>query len=41
MPEITKVKTANREEWKELRSHYLGGSDAAAWQDQRQSLDQA
>lgn len=27
---ITKVKTANREEWKELRSHYIGGSDAAA-----------
>ena len=30
MPEITKVKTANRDEWKELRSHYIGGSDAAA-----------
>lgn len=30
MGEITKVKTANREEWKELRSHYIGGSDAAA-----------
>lgn len=27
---ITKVKTANHEEWKELRSHYIGGSDAAA-----------
>lgn len=27
---ITKVKTENREEWKELRSHYIGGSDAAA-----------
>ena len=27
---ITKKKTANREEWKELRSHYIGGSDAAA-----------
>lgn len=27
---ITKVKTASREEWKELRSHYIGGSDAAA-----------
>lgn len=27
---ITKVKTDNREEWKELRSHYIGGSDAAA-----------
>lgn len=30
MAEITKVKTANYEEWKELRSHYIGGSDAAA-----------
>lgn len=30
MVEIRKVKTANREEWKELRSHYIGGSDAAA-----------
>lgn len=30
MGEITKVKTANHEEWKELRSHYVGGSDAAA-----------
>lgn len=30
MPEITKVKTANREEWKALRSRYIGGSDAAA-----------
>lgn len=30
MPEITKVKTANQDEWKELRSHYIGGSDAAA-----------
>ena len=30
MHEITKVKTENREEWKELRSHYIGGSDAAA-----------
>ena len=27
---ITKVKTANHEEWQELRSHYIGGSDAAA-----------
>lgn len=27
---ITKVKTANHDEWKELRSHYIGGSDAAA-----------
>jgi putative phage-type endonuclease len=27
---ITKVKTANHEEWKELRSKYIGGSDAAA-----------
>lgn len=30
MAEITKVKTANHEEWLELRSHYIGGSDAAA-----------
>jgi putative phage-type endonuclease len=30
MGEITKVKTANHDEWKELRSHYIGGSDAAA-----------
>lgn len=30
MGEITKVKTANHEEWLELRSHYIGGSDAAA-----------
>lgn len=30
MGEITKVKTNNHEEWKELRSHYIGGSDAAA-----------
>lgn len=28
--QITKVKTANHEEWLELRSHYIGGSDAAA-----------
>lgn len=27
---ITKIKTANHDEWKELRSHYIGGSDAAA-----------
>ena len=27
---IKKVSTNNREEWLELRSHYLGGSDAAA-----------
>lgn len=27
---ITKVKTASHEEWKELRSNYIGGSDAAA-----------
>ena len=27
---ITKVKTANHEEWKALRSKYIGGSDAAA-----------
>ena len=30
MAEITKVKTANHEEWLKLRSQYLGGSDAAA-----------
>lgn len=30
MPEITKVKTANHEEWLKLRSQYIGGSDAAA-----------
>ena len=30
MPEITKVKTANHEEWQKLRSQYIGGSDAAA-----------
>lgn len=30
MSEITRVKTANHDEWKELRSHYIGGSDAAA-----------
>ena len=30
MGQITKIKTANHEEWKELRSHYIGGSDAAA-----------
>lgn len=28
--EITKVKTANHEEWLKLRSKYIGGSDAAA-----------
>ena len=28
--QITKVKTASPEEWRELRSHYIGGSDAAA-----------
>jgi putative phage-type endonuclease len=27
---ITKIKTNSREEWLELRSHYIGGSDAAA-----------
>ena len=27
---IKKVTTKNHEEWLELRSHYLGGSDAAA-----------
>lgn len=30
MGEITKVKTESHEEWLELRSHYIGGSDAAA-----------
>ena len=30
MSEITKVKTANHEEWLKLRSQYIGGSDAAA-----------
>lgn len=30
MGQIIKVKTANREEWKALRSKYIGGSDAAA-----------
>ncbi len=30
MAEITKVKTENYEEWKALRSNYIGGSDAAA-----------
>ena len=30
MVEITKVKTANHEEWLKLRSQYIGGSDAAA-----------
>lgn len=28
--EIIKVKTTSHEEWLELRSHYIGGSDAAA-----------
>lgn len=28
--EITKIKTKSHEEWLELRSHYIGGSDAAA-----------
>lgn len=27
---ITEIKTKDHEEWKELRSHYIGGSDAAA-----------
>lgn len=27
---VTKVKTLSHEEWLELRSHYIGGSDAAA-----------
>ncbi len=30
MESITKVKTANHEEWLKLRSQYIGGSDAAA-----------
>lgn len=30
MGEITKVKTESQEEWKALRHHYIGGSDAAA-----------
>ena len=30
MPEITKVKTSNHDEWLALRSKYIGGSDAAA-----------
>ena len=30
MGEITKIKTQSHEEWLELRSHYIGGSDAAA-----------
>lgn len=30
MGEITMIKTGSHEEWKELRSHYIGGSDAAA-----------
>lgn len=30
MIEITKVKTANHDEWLNLRSQYIGGSDAAA-----------
>lgn len=30
MGEITKIKTANHEEWLALRSQYIGGSDAAA-----------
>lgn len=30
METITKVKTANHEEWLKLRSQYIGGSDAAA-----------
>ena len=27
---ISKIKTESREAWQELRSHYIGGSDAAA-----------
>ena len=30
MLNITKIKTANRTEWLALRSHFIGGSDAAA-----------
>lgn len=30
MEKITKVKTANHDEWLKLRSQYIGGSDAAA-----------
>lgn len=30
MGEITRVKTANHEEWKALRGRYIGGSDSAA-----------
>ena len=30
MAEITKIKTANHDEWVALRSSYIGGSDAAA-----------
>ena len=30
MTKITKVKTANYDEWKKLRNRYIGGSDAAA-----------
>ena len=30
MGEITKVKTANHDEWLKLRSQYIGGSDAAS-----------
>ena len=30
MAEITKIKTANHDEWLKLRSKYIGGSDAAA-----------
>lgn len=30
MGEITKIKTANHDEWLKLRSQYIGGSDAAA-----------
>lgn len=29
MGEITKVKTANHEEWLALRHRYIGGSDSA------------
>lgn len=30
MGKITKISTSSPEEWRELRSHYIGGSDAAA-----------
>lgn len=27
---VTRIKTDSYEEWKELRNHYIGGSDAAS-----------